>query len=183
MTAAMRTAHLVVVGPMASGKSTVGRALAERLGRPLRDSDDDLVVELGMSGRELAERDGVVTLHHWEAAHLLGALAHAVPAVVTAAASTVDDARCRRALSEHVVVSLVVPPSVLADRLHRPGMAGDHRRLLGPDDVDLMARRAAAFREVADAEVGLDAGDRSPAELADAVLARLAPGRLLPGST
>src|SRR4029450_13513392 len=79
--------HIVVVGSMAVGKSTVGRGLAARLGRPFRDSDADLGATGGGTGRGLAEREGVEALHRWEAGHLLTALEGSQPAVVAAAAS------------------------------------------------------------------------------------------------
>ena len=75
--------HIVVVGSMAVGKSTVGRALAARLDRPFRDSDDDLEAARGPDRSRLAEREGVDALHRWEAEHLLAALAGTPPAVVS----------------------------------------------------------------------------------------------------
>ncbi len=50
MTRAAR--HVVLVGLMGSGKTTVGRLLAARLGRPLVDSD--AVIE-GTTGRTVRE--------------------------------------------------------------------------------------------------------------------------------
>lgn len=41
---------VVLVGPMGSGKSTVGALLAERLGAPYRDTDADIVAA---EGREI----------------------------------------------------------------------------------------------------------------------------------
>ena len=40
--------NIVLIGMPASGKSSVGRAVAERLGRPFLDSDDEIVKEAGM---------------------------------------------------------------------------------------------------------------------------------------
>jgi shikimate kinase/catechol 2,3-dioxygenase-like lactoylglutathione lyase family enzyme len=180
-TAAAR--HLVVVGPMAVGKTTVATALAGRLGRPLRDSDDDLAAERGTTGRDLAAAEGVAALHRWEADHLLGALAGPTPAVVAPAASTVDDPACRAALEPHVVVVLTAPAEVLAARM----APDDGRRSLGPDTeaavADLDERRAAAFRAVADVEI--DTGTRTPAETVDAVADALAalPGGGAPAPT
>ena len=173
----MKMNHLVVVGAMASGKSTIGRRLADRLGRPLRDSDDDLVAEQGISGRELADRQGVDALHRWEAGHLLRSLAGASASVVAPAASTVDDARCRAAMAEHVVVWLAAPPSVLAAR--RGAAGDDHRRGVAPGEGDLVALRAAAFRSVAD--IVVDVTEPSADEVVEAVLALLPPSVLLPG--
>ena len=101
--------HVVLVGPMGVGKSSVGRGVAEALGRPLRDSDDDLAAERGIRGRELAATEGVDALHAWEAEHLLRSLASAEPSVIAAAASVVDDPRAAAALAEPFVVWLRAP--------------------------------------------------------------------------
>lgn len=159
--------HVVLVGPMAVGKSTVGRLLAERLGRPLRDSDDDLYAERGVTGAEVAEREGVDALHHWEASHLLRALAGDRPAVIAAAASVVDDPACRAALGTAFVVWLRAPVEQLVDRLGDD----DHRRRLGEVSAgDLVRARAPRYAAVADAVV--DASGRV-VDVAARVLASL----------
>lgn len=163
--------HLVLVGPMAVGKSTVGRAVARRLGRPLRDSDDDLMAERGVTGAQVAVRDGVGALHRWEAAHLRRALASEQPAVIAAAASVVDDPECRAALGDAFVVWLRAPGDVLVDRLGH----GDHRRRLGPatDVAALVDERAPRYAAVADAVV--DAASRPAADVVSQVMAALPP--------
>src|ERR671911_539129 len=109
-----RSSHVVLVGGMAVGKTTVGWRVAVSLRRPLRDSDIDLEAARGTSGRELAERDGTAALHRWEADHLLRALASPEPQVVAAAASVVDDDRCLHALAAPFVAWLRAPaPMVL----------------------------------------------------------------------
>src|SRR4029453_18251755 len=75
----MVTRHLVVVGPMAVGKTTLAEALAGWSGRPLRDSGADPGAARGVTGRELAESEGVEALHLWEADHLRLSLADPTP--------------------------------------------------------------------------------------------------------
>ena len=151
--------HVVLVGPMGVGKSSVGRGVAEALGRPLRDSDDDLAAERGIRGRELAATEGVDALHAWEADHLLRTLASAEPSVIAAAASVVDDPRAAAALTEPFVVWLRAPAGVLAGRLE----GTDHRRALGDDPLarvqELAARRHDGYAAVADATVDSDGTD------------------------
>jgi shikimate kinase len=165
--------HVVVVGSMAVGKSTVGRALAARLGRPFRDSDEDLEATRGLTGRALAEREGVDALHRWEAEHLRGALAGTQPDVVGAAASVVDDDASLAALREPFVVWLRAPATVLAHRL-ADGMRGDdHRRPVGDATTiaELEAHRARRFAAVADLTIDTvaDGTTTSP----DAIVARI----------
>lgn len=155
----MTALHVVVLGPMAVGKTTVARALAARRGWSWRDSDADLAARRGVTGRQLAGADGVAALHRWEADDLLAALADPTPSVVSAAASVVDDPRCRAALGPAAVVVLTAPPDVLARRMaaDRAAAEGGWRRPLGPDETAAIAaldrRRAPAFAEVADVVV------------------------------
>jgi shikimate kinase len=164
---------------MAVGKSTVGRALAARLGRPFRDSDDDLAATRGLTGRALAERDGVDALHRWEAEHLLNSLARSQPVVVAAAASVVDDAACRAALREPFVVWLRAPATVLARRMESDTSAEDHRRRLGNVNAvaELEARRADRFGAVADLTIDtvVDGTTTSPEAIVAAILGALQP--------
>ncbi len=51
-------AHVAFVGLPGSGKSTVGRHLARRLGRPFIDSDQVIEQRIGQSIREFFEREG-----------------------------------------------------------------------------------------------------------------------------
>jgi shikimate kinase len=145
---------------MAVGKTTVGRRVAVSLRRPLWDSDIDLEVARGTSGRELAERDGTAALHRWEADHLLRALASPEPQVVAAAASVVDDDRCLHALAAPFVAWLRAPAPMVVARL-----SGDEqRRRLGADPAAavsaLTARRAPRYALVAN--VTIDVAQLSP---------------------
>jgi shikimate kinase len=171
--------HVVVVGSMAVGKSTVGRALAARLGRPFRDSDDDLEATQGLTGRALAEREGVDALHRWETEHLRAALAGTQPAVVAAAASVVDDDACLAALREPFVVWLRASAGVLARRIADGTRGDDHRRPLGDATAvaELQAHRADRFAAVADLTIDTvaDGTTTSPDAIVGTVLAALQP--------
>ena len=50
--------NLVLTGMPGSGKTTVGRAMAERLNRPFVDCDEEIVRRAGMSIPEIFARDG-----------------------------------------------------------------------------------------------------------------------------
>lgn len=117
-----RPRHVVIVGLMGSGKSTVGRRLASQLGWPLRDSDRDIKAATGLTVRELHDRDGVGAMHAIEAQHLLDALADPSPSVIGAAASTVEVPACRQAMAapDVAVVWLRATPAALARRFAAP---------------------------------------------------------------
>jgi shikimate kinase len=129
--------HVVLVGLMGAGKSTVARALAGRLDRPVADSDGDLERTSGLTAEEWRVQQGTSALHAREASILLEALAMRRPAVICAAASTIERARCRKALraSGAIVVWLKARPNTLAARfereIHRPRFGSDPAAVLG----------------------------------------------------
>ncbi len=168
-----RIRHIALVGLMGSGKTTVGAALAERLGRPLIDSDVVLERELGQTVREWRERMGTEALHTAEAQQLHEALAATEPSVIAPAASTIDEPACRQALraDDILVVWLRAGPRVLAERFSEAG----HRPAYGPDPLRFLADQATArdpgFASVADLIVDTD--QRTVEQAADDVVARL----------
>jgi shikimate kinase len=161
--------HIVLLGSMGVGKTTVGRLVAERLGRKLRDSDTDLRA-VHRNARQMAAQQGVDVLHRIEADLLLDALAVEQALVIAAAASVVDDERCVEALQQPAitVVWLHAPLTRLLPRLTQ----GDHRRDLGADPQAaleaLAGRRDPLYRRLADVEI--DVSDHGPEESAQAVL-------------
>jgi shikimate kinase len=162
--------HIVLVGLMGSGKTTVGTLVAGRLGWPLRDSDADIAAREGCTVREIRDALGTRAIHDLETAHLRDALADPEPSVVCAAASTIEDPGCRDALQapSALVIWLTVTPATGAARfdnqVHRPRYGADPETFLERQAAD----RGRLFRSVSAAELATDL--RSPAELADLVL-------------
>jgi shikimate kinase len=156
---------------MASGKTTVGERLATVLDRPLRDCDDLLTARTGETAAALAERAGVDALHDLEAEVLLDGLADARPAVITAAASTIEYQACRDALGAHFVAWLRVAPAVLVTRVREKS----HRPL--DDDVAQQLGEQAQRRDplfAAAADIVIDVATESPDDAAARIVARTA---------
>jgi shikimate kinase len=134
--------HVVLLGLMGTGKTSIGRIVAERLGRPLIDGDDVLAEQTGgRTAAQIADDQGLDALHEREAAIALEALASAEPAVIGPAASVCESAAVREALVGHDVVWLSAPAELLADKAvrkrHRPLIAD------GGDLVELFSRQTA----------------------------------------
>jgi shikimate kinase len=140
--------HVVIIGMMGAGKTTLGRALARRLGVPYEDSDDAIHARYGRPGRDLAEAHGVSWLHHLEAETLLHQLEATEPAVISAAASTVDSPECVAAMTRMAHVCWVrVPMEELMVRV----LAGEHRRPMDVAELNQRwERRKPIFEELAD---------------------------------
>jgi shikimate kinase len=155
--------HLVLVGPMGSGKSTVGKVVADRLGRRFVDSDDEIERRTGRTAREIAAADGLPVLHRLELDVLRDALAADEPSVIGSAASVVDEPLGRLALSTaDQVVWLRADPRELEQR----SATGSHRPTVPPE---VMAAREPRYRSVATSAVDVD--DLAPEVVADKVLA------------
>jgi shikimate kinase len=111
------SSHLVLVGLMGSGKSTIGKPLAARLGLPYVDNDLALEQRMGENARELQAEHGADGLHRAEAGVLRDALGATAACVIAAAAAAVLEPGVRAALAGHPVVYLRAAPEVLAARV------------------------------------------------------------------
>jgi shikimate kinase/3-dehydroquinate synthase len=132
---------VVLLGLMGAGKTSIGREVAARLGRPLIDGDERLA-ELtdGHTAAEIGNARGLEALHRIEADIALEALAATDPAVIGPASSVCESTAVRDALADHLVVWLRAP----LDYLARTAVLKSHRPLLDREDpVDLFARQQA----------------------------------------
>jgi shikimate kinase len=123
--------HVVLLGLMGAGKTSVGRRVAARLDRPLLDCDEELEARTG--GRRasgIADEEGADRLHELEAEVALDMLGTTRPAVIAPAASVIEADAVREAMAAHFVVWLTGP----VERLAADAGGQAHRPFL--DDVD-----------------------------------------------
>ncbi len=160
--------HLVLVGLMATGKSTVGQLVARDLGRPLVDSDAQVEARTGRTVREIWRMDGEPAFRALEAEALAAALDDPEPSVVAAAGGVVLRAENRRRLEadDVEVVWLRADPATLDRRIRASG--DTHRPLLDDDPEGMLehmaAERTQLYESVADRIVDVD--DLAPVEVA-----------------
>lgn len=146
---------VVLVGMMGSGKTTVGRAVAARLGVGFIDTDDRVVARTGKSVRDIFASDGEAVFRAVESQVLLGALDSPVDVVIAAAGGTVLSESNRAAIDAHADVVLWLDADVptLGERAAR----GAHRPLLDGDIESRLAaldgERRALYQSVADVRI------------------------------
>jgi shikimate kinase len=161
--------HLVLVGLMGTGKTTVGRELARRLGRPLVDSDGQIEARTGRTVREIWEADGESTFRRLESEALAAAVDSAEPAVIAAAGGVVLDPGNRELLRR---AGTVVWLDADADVLVARALSGEHRPLLDEDPertLRAMARdRRPLYEDVSDHRV--DITELTPVDAAERIL-------------
>lgn len=165
----MSKRHLVLIGMMGAGKSTVGRRVAAKLDRPYFDSDAEIEARTGHTVRELFDESGEAGFRGLESEALADGLASEKPSVIAAAGGTVLDPQNRRRMREAgTVVWLRAEPAWLLRHIRK----NDHRPLLEVDPAGVMHRlateRAPLYAEIADHVIDVDKA--RPADVFDAVL-------------
>jgi shikimate kinase len=163
----------VLVGPPASGKTTVGTAVAQALGCSFRDTDRDVEVETGSSIADLFVSQGEPYFRGLEEAAVARALA-GHDGVLALGGGAVMSAATRELLVDYgrgggTTVWLDVDLASAAKRVglsrDRPLLAVNPRAMLRA----MLEQRAPLYREVATSTV--TTGGREPGDVVADVLA------------
>lgn len=164
--------HLVLVGPMGAGKTSIGRCLARHFGLPFVDTDQEVERRTGATVPTIFECEGEAGFRAREREVLARLLAGDASVIATGGGIVLDPGN-RRALAEHGhVVHLRVDVPVQRARLARDRS----RPLLATGDREATLRRLAAEREplyAAVADLVFDTGCLSAAEAARGLAAVL----------
>jgi shikimate kinase len=158
---------LVLVGPPGAGKTTVGRAVAQRLDVPFRDTDADIVTVAGKPIPEIFIDDGEEHFRALERAAVRIALQEH-DGVLSLGGGAVLAEETRVLLRDHTVALLEVDLSSAAKRVglnrDRPVLALNPRAQLKV----LLEQRMPLYREVAG--ITVDTSGRSQRAVVDALL-------------
>lgn len=163
--------HVVLIGLMGSGKSTVGARVAALLDRRFIDVDEVIVARTGLTVRELWERGGEAAYRPLERDIVVHTLSEDGPDVLAAPAGAVLDPLVQKAFqaADPLTVWLRAEVDTLASRVD----VSDHRPLLGPhpgEALQAMADdRVELYTRLAD--LVLDIEGVSADELANKVVA------------
>ncbi|HET9481280.1 MAG TPA: shikimate kinase [Candidatus Polarisedimenticolia bacterium] len=147
--AAARAGTVALLGLRGAGKSTVGAALARRLGVSFVELDQRVEESAGLSLREIFEVHGEDAFRRWEREALETVLAQAGPAVLATGGGIVAHPETFDLLRRHTVTFwLKATPTehwerVVAQGDHRP-MANDP--LARQNLQELLARREPLYR-------------------------------------
>jgi shikimate kinase len=160
----------VLIGPPGSGKSTIGAALADRLGVALRDTDADVEATAGKPIGEIFIDDGEDRFRALERAAVAAALAEH-DGVVALGGGAVLAAETQELLDGHTVVYLRVG---LSEAIKRVGLASARPLLvLNPRSQmrKLLEERLPIYERLGSVQVDTDG--REPAEIVDEVVKAL----------
>ncbi len=160
---------VVLSGFMATGKSTVGRIVAARLGVPFVDTDAILAAQAGKTVGELFASDGEARFREREAAVVLPMLAEGKPQVIAFGGGSVTVGAVRRAaLEAATVVTLTASAEAIVSRVRSPA---ERPNLVTAAPVeraaDLLALRREAYGEC---HATIATEGRTPEAIADEIV-------------
>lgn len=159
---------VVLVGPPGSGKTTIGRLVADKLGVGFRDTDTDIEAMAGKPVSDIFVDDGEPRFRELEEQAVTTALEQH-DGVLALGGGAVENERVRDRLHAHRVVFLEVG---LAAAFERVGLARSRPLLVVNPRAELkrlLAERRPRYEAVAGIVVPTD--DRSPEDVTADVIA------------
>ncbi len=169
---------IVLTGFRATGKSTVGRLVAEALSYRFLDTDQEITRRLGMSVAEVVHRHGWSRFRQEEAA-LLGELSMWSQVVIATGGGAIEHQKAWQALRGHsFVVWLDADVATIKSRIASDVVSSNQRPALLTGSASarheaslLMERRAPLY--AAGSDLRFDTTTMLPAKVAAEVLAAL----------
>ncbi|HYP17485.1 MAG TPA: shikimate kinase [Opitutus sp.] len=135
--------NLYLVGFMGTGKTTIGRAVAQRLGFTLLDTDQEIERQQGRTIAEIFEKDGEPAFRAMERRYVEEGHLESRAVVSCGGGLVVQPGMLERLQARGVVICLHASIETILARTARHR----HRPLLNVDDPDARVRALYAARE------------------------------------
>jgi shikimate kinase len=164
--------RVLLVGFMASGKSTVGREVAQRLGWDFVDFDEEVERRRGSSVAEIFAVDGEAAFRELERGVGVDAMRQSEVVLASGGGWPIPEGRMESLPDGTLTVWLQVDPRTA---LERASAQGDARPLLRGPGAEVSAHALSTEREsaYARARLHLDTVGASPETLAAAIVDRV----------
>ncbi|GIO15598.1 shikimate kinase [Cohnella xylanilytica] len=164
------TNNIVIVGFMGTGKSTVSRLLAERLGWSRIDTDEEIVRRAGKSIPDIFAEDGETAFRDLESRALADVLSGSRLVVATGGGAVLREENRRRMLARGWVVALTADKRSLLARVAAGGDAAGRPLLAGDAEARIDALLATRRRAYDFAHATVDTSRLAPEDVAELLL-------------
>ncbi len=164
------TQRIILTGFMGTGKTTVGRLVAAKMGLPFVDLDEAICHRIGQNITEIFAQKGEAAFREIESQVLREILSQDEIVLATGGGTLLSDDNRRLCEQAGTVVCLTCDPEVLQQRLddgeitYRPLLMGDN-----PKEalVELWKRRREVYRKVF---WQVDTSNKSPQQVANTII-------------
>ena len=172
--------NLVLIGFMGTGKTTIGRILAARLGYPFVDSDRKLESQEGKSISEIFEQAGEAVFRGKEKEMIARLSRYTGTVIATGGGVVLDEENVKRLRRNGILVLLQASPEVILERTGRR----QNRPLLAVEEREervrsLLSQREEVYTQAAD--VVIDTSECGPQEIAEKIVEFVRQGGWLRG--
>ena len=161
--------RIYLVGFMAAGKTTVGRRVAERLGRPFVDVDSEIERASGKTVRQLFEESGEAAFRERESEFLRAT--ESVPGAVVATGGGTYTFETNRVAMSRLGLAVLLDPPIGALKARLAGKS-DRPLFTGLDQLEALFAARTPFYRMAPVRVKLN-GSETVDEAADRLLISL----------
>ncbi len=165
--------NIILIGYRCTGKTTVGRLLAQRLNWPFADVDDRIEAVAGRSIKDIFATEGEPGFRDREAAALTELCAQPGRVIATGGGAVMRESNRAALKTSGYVVWLTAAPETVWERLQTDPTTAARRPNLTPTGGEeevraLILAREQVYRAVADFAIASDTV--SPDGIADAIL-------------
>lgn len=160
---------VVLIGFMGTGKSSAGRAIAQKLRLPRFDTDEIIAAKFGLTIRQIFDRFGEPRFRDAETEALRDLSGDSEAVIVTGGGIVLREENVRELRRLGTIVNLHAREEVIFERVSRRRS----RPLLQTPNpratvAELLAKRAPLYRAAADAEI--DTSDMPQQQIAEIVI-------------
>jgi shikimate kinase len=170
--------NIILVGFMASGKSSVSRALSRRSGWPRIDADDEIVSRAGKPIADIFRDSGEDAFRELERSVVSDICGESGRIIAAGGGSFIDDQNRQTMLDGGTVFYLSASPETIHRRVTRGNPNAPARPLLGAGNpleriTELLAQRTPAYSQ---AHHSVETDGLTPDQVAEAILKICGPG-------
>jgi shikimate kinase len=164
--------NIILIGYRGTGKSSVGRGLAERLQRPFYDTDDLVEAADGRSIREVVAERGWPFFRQMEKKIIHDLAGRPEGVVATGGGAVMDEGNADTLKKTGILIWLVADAETIVERIHSDSRSPEKRPALTDKDAlreteDILKKRTPVYRRLADFSV--DTEGKSVTDIANEI--------------